>query len=146
MLTAVAWRAVLLCGVMMAAAGRAGAADPVVGIDPAACRQVTVGSTSADVEYRPGVDVNGRAVVPAEGPGGALDPSAARRMLDVIRIPITVDLAKRMGLGGGGTKFGGEITLGEVTLRNGQVYLDGAPLTRSEQQGIIDACRKAGYR
>ncbi|WP_019643612.1 hypothetical protein [Novispirillum itersonii] len=122
------------------------AAENYVGINPSACRKVTVGSTSADVEYKPGVDVNGRAVVPADGPGGSLDPAAGRKMLEVIRIPITVDLAKRMGLGAGGTKFGSEVPLGEVTLRNGQVYLDGAPLTNSEQQQINDACRRAGFR
>lgn len=122
------------------------AAETYVGISPAACRKVTVGSTSPDVEFKPGVDVKGRSVVPAEGPGGGLDPSAARRMLDVIRIPITVDLAKRMGLGGNGTRFGSEIPLGEVTFRGGQVYLDGAPLTNSEQQQISEACRRAGFR
>lgn len=122
------------------------ATETYVGISPAACRKVTVGSTSADVEYKPGVDVNGRAVVPAEGPGGGIDPSMGRKILDVIRIPISVDLAKRMGLGSKGTRFGSEIPLGEVTLRGNQVYLDGAPLTNTEQSQITEACRRAGFR
>lgn len=138
------WAMMLLPLVFSVTTGMA--AETYVGISPSACRKVTVGSTSPDVEYKPGVDVKGRAVVPAEGPGGGLDPAMGRKILDVIRIPISVDLAKRMGLGGNGTRFGSEIPLGEVTLRGNQMYLDGAPLTNTEQNQISEACRRAGFR
>jgi hypothetical protein len=45
-----------------------------------------------DVEYKPGVDVNGKAVVPADI--NALDASVA----DVINIPVTVDLVQKFSL------------------------------------------------
>ncbi|WP_255542570.1 hypothetical protein [Azospirillum sp. INR13] len=62
-------------------------------IDLSLCQRLTRHVPAADVEYRPGVDVNGRPVVPADLPGtaGAQPPVP-------IDLPLSVDLARRMGI------------------------------------------------
>lgn len=88
--------------------------------------------------YQPGVDVHGRAVVPADVTAGA---AAVAGVADNIRIPVTVELAQLLGAavpvgtdlqamagvvnihGNGRVTYNGEdLTQGTMTLCTGQVY------------------------
>jgi len=56
----------------------------------ATCRALVEHSPSPDVKYRPGSDVRGRSVAPAD-----LKPRAEIKVPETITIPITVDLCQR---------------------------------------------------
>jgi hypothetical protein len=75
-----------------------GASGPVhaqttVRITEADCSRLVNHVAAADVNYRPGVDVNGNAVAPAD-----LNTQPQIRMPDVISIPVTIDLATNLGI------------------------------------------------
>ena len=56
------------------------------------CRFVTAHQLAPDVAFRPGVDVHGNPVAPADiGP-------ALTALPDVIRVPVTIDLVERLKL------------------------------------------------
>lgn len=57
---------------------------------PAICKLLVKHTPAADVVYKPGVDVKGRVVTPAD-----LNPSQIA-VPDVIKVPVTVDLAQRL--------------------------------------------------
>lgn len=57
------------------------------------CQKLYVHTPSADTNYKPGVDVNGNAVAPADLPSMS---SFAQSSADYIEVPLTVDLAQRM--------------------------------------------------
>lgn len=57
----------------------------------AVCRLLPEYKPSADVDYKPGVDVHGKPVVSADL--NAAPPAT----FDVIKLPVTVDLAQRLG-------------------------------------------------
>lgn len=57
------------------------------------CKQLYVHKPTADTNYQAGVDVNGKAVAPADLPGTTNFAAAPG---DYIDVPLTVDLAKRL--------------------------------------------------
>lgn len=101
------------------------------------CQHLVHHVPAPDVAYRPGVDVRGRKVAPADLPGSGL---SLPREID---IPITIDFAERYGFDGKGVSA--EKTLGRVTVRGGQAYWNGAPLGSADQARIAQACRQAGF-
>lgn len=112
---------------------------PVI-VDRAACLRLidTPAGTTGDAAYRPGVDVHGRPVVPAEGPGGPEHDW----LPDPIRIQLTVPLAKKLGLGDGATNFEADAVLGDLTVRDGRVRLDGRTVASSAVPELREACRR----
>lgn len=133
--------ALLLCSVPPAlaqapqpAAGR----EPTIRIDPAACQWVTRHHPSADVEYKPGVDVNGDPVAPADLPGsGGID------LPQDIDIAITVNTAKRLGIPANDL-YKGEVQVGMVTVRGNQVLFNGKPIQPEAEQELLVLCRQKG--
>lgn len=90
--------------------------------DLALCKLRAQHISDTGVAYKPGVDVNGNDVVPA-------DVSAAPSIVpDNIRIPMTVDLAKRLGTTPIGTELNAEMGFVEIR-RDGQVTFNGQDLT-----------------
>lgn len=110
-----------------------------VAIDRDVCARVTEHRTDANVAYRPGVDVRGNAVAPADL-GGGYDlglPSA-----DELEVQIEIDLADRLGLGAGGQYLGrGEVAT--VGLDNGRVIVNGNVVAPQDEAALIAACRAA---
>ena len=100
------------------------------------CSAITAYVPSADVEYRPGVDVRGRPVAPADLPG-----SPTIRLPDEIAIDIGFNLAEKYGIGAGG-RFRGETVLGRITVQQGRAYWNDQLLADPEQHAIAEACRK----
>ncbi|MDA0786872.1 MAG: hypothetical protein O3B37_11355 [Proteobacteria bacterium] len=90
---------------------------------------------SADVAYRPGVDVNGNAVAPAD-----LNAQPQIAVPDVISIPVTIDLATNLGIN---TPFLARPTVGEVQItRDGRVTFNGQPIGGAAQQELAKRCQQ----
>jgi hypothetical protein len=94
-------------------------------------------AASPDADYRPGVDVNGDAVAPADLP--ATTPPMT---LD-LPIAIGADLQKRYGVGPTTTLRHHGAIMGLVTLSQGRVFFNGEPISGSERDMMLEACAKA---
>ena len=101
------------------------------------CRRLVKHSPSADVEYQPGVDVNGKKVAPAD-----LKSGPQIKVPDEITIDLTVDLAARFGIPATANKFQGEANVGKVTIRGGKAYYNGQPLQDETQDALAQICRE----
>ncbi len=110
-------------------------AGETVTVTKESCQRLVVHTASADAEFRPGVDVAGRPVAPADLSGS---PSIA--LPEQIAITIAIELDERIGLGQGG-RYKGTMPIGEVTVRDGRVYFDGQLLADRNQAAIAAACR-----
>jgi hypothetical protein len=108
---------------------------PTIAVKDADCRRVVEHQAAADVNYKPGVDVYGRPVAPADLPG-----SSQIKLPDEIQIPITVDLSKRLGLPTDGSVFKPEAQIGTVSVRGNQVFFNNQPLGAQDQAALQQAC------
>ena len=87
---------------------------------------------------RPGADVDGAAVTPADL-GGSLRIARPRE----IKIPIQIDLQKKFGVPTETTLFStSDTTVGTVTYRDGRLWYDGQPLQDEETARIAKLCRQ----
>jgi hypothetical protein len=101
------------------------------------CSQLVTHVASSDVSYRPGVDVNGNAVAPAD-----LNAQPQIAVPDVISIPVTIDLATNLGIN---TPFLARPTVGEVQItRDGRVTFNCQPIGGSAQQELAKRCQQIG--
>jgi len=112
-------------------------AQTSVQITESDCSQLITHVAASDVTYRPGVDVNGNAVAPAD-----LNPQPQIRVPDVISIPVTIDLATNLGIE---TPFLARPTVGEVQItRDGRVTFNGQPIGGDAQQALAKRCQQVG--
>lgn len=109
------------------------------------CRFLTIHVPDADVNYKPGVDVQGRAVTPAD-----LSPSHDLGLKNRISFLLILDVAKEnRGSDNSRQKFQdhpgleGNIKLGEIVLQDGKVSLDGKPLAAEQRQELNEFCQKS---
>jgi len=111
-------------------------------VSPALCDALTKHVPSADTNYQPGVDMNGKAVAPADAPG-----SPQMQLPNKIEIPLTVDLAKILKLDttkppynnfGAGT----EAWLGNLSVQGDSVLFNGKPLSSEQQDNLAVVCMK----
>ncbi|ACI98631.1 hypothetical protein [Rhodospirillum centenum] len=115
---------------------RPGTGQPTIIVDRAACRWLQRHVPDADVEYRPGVDVNGRPVAPADLPGS---PRIA--LPDRIEIGITLPLAQRFGIPADAL-YAGEAYLGTVTVEGNRVLFNGQPLSSDAEADLVAVCSR----
>jgi hypothetical protein len=122
-----------------------------VTVSAADCRTLVNARPSDDVAYKPGVDVHGKAVAPADLDGGY----PAMGQLDEIDIPISVDLADRLGRArarGAGIgeptevarpllPYEGKVPVGTVTVKGNDVLWDGEALLPKDEAALAAACR-----
>jgi hypothetical protein len=104
---------------------------PMVLVDSALCPNAA--------EYRPGVDVNGKAVTPAD-----LEDSDdyGAGFAEAMTITLKVDLAKRLGIPSGGTTPEAEV--GTLTrAKNGDLLLNGKKLGRPSAADLKALCAQA---
>lgn len=95
----------------------------------ALCALMPAHKPSAGVEYQPGVDVYGRPVAPAD-----MNAPATQMVPDVVRVPLTIDLAQRFG-GALPTGTQLETQMGMIEIhRNGRVTYNGHDLTTAAQK------------
>ncbi len=97
------------------------------------CREIIAAVPAPDVAYRPGVDVGGRKVVPADL---AARPDAFR-LPDQITFNIGEDLAKKFN-----SQYTGDTVFGKVTVKRGEVFWNGRALGGQSLNAIARACRK----
>jgi hypothetical protein len=110
-------------------------AQTTVRITETDCSQLVSHVASSDVAYRPGVDVNGNAVAPAD-----LNAQPQIAVPDVISIPVTIDLATNLGID---TPFLARPTVGEVQItRDGRVTFNGQPIGGHAQQELAKRCQQ----
>ncbi len=92
------------------------------------------------VAYEPGVDVNGRPVVPAD-----LGDTPEIKLPEEIVIAITVDIDKRFNIPSTPDLIRPEAYVGTVIVkREGRAYFNGQPLTSEESHALAAACQKQG--
>ena len=85
-------------------------------------------------DYKPGVDVYGRPVAPADAPGTIrIEPPK------VIEFPVTIDVAKRLGFDTRGP-YEAKTTVANVRVEGNRVTINGQPVDPSDAD-LIAACR-----
>jgi len=135
-----------LCLIALAClvAPAAGAQQRNVTVSSADCARLVRHEPAADVAYRPGADVHGRPVAPADLGGGT-----QIALPDRFTIPITVDMAERLGIppAGSGALHGGEIAIGTVEVgADGRAKFNGQPLQSDEAAALAAACQRIAPR
>ena len=122
------FRKIFLCGIITISFVHTSGAEDISSL----CEQIKTNETlSAD--YKPGVDVHGNKVVPAD-----INSSASNFLNDPIVIPLEVDLIERFGL-----SLPTEITL-NPTVANIQIHQDGRIQYNDKDVSdkIISECQK----
>lgn len=136
-------RALGLVLLLASAAAPAVAADTVT-ISTADCRRLVAHVPAPGVAYQPGVDVRGKAVVPAD-----LNGSSSLDLPDVIEIPLTVDVARRLGAAEQGdvlkSRRGleGKTALGTLTVKGNDLFWNGKQLQSQDEVLMAEACRSS---
>lgn len=106
-------------------------------VDLSLCQRLTRHVPAADVEYRPGVDVNGRAVAPADLPG-----SAGAQPPIPIDLPLSIDLARRMGVALPSVPYlPNDITAVWLSVVGDRLYLNGQPIDPGAEERLYAYCR-----
>ena len=97
------------------------------------CQKLTEYKQAEGVEYQPGVDVNGRAVVPADMQTNRIQPP------EVIEFNIAVDVAEYIGIP---TQPGIEnfANVGTIQVVNNQLFFNGEPLKTDSEQALLALC------
>jgi hypothetical protein len=89
--------------------------------------------------YKPGIDVDGKPVAPADLPAGAGASS-----FDNVPIEIGADLRNRLGNAATSGLFGRRSTIGLVTVIGSDAYFNGRPISDSERAVLVAACHASG--
>jgi hypothetical protein len=115
----------------------AAVAQPMVTIDTANCQLLMRHVMAPDVSYKPGVDVQGRAVAPADLP--------SNNTLELPKsIPIDIEIPVRTILGPNSPYLTGDakIQVGRVVVEaDGRVLFNGKPIPDTGRDQLIAACR-----
>ncbi len=138
-----------MCFMLLASWGVAQEANNLVlRVESAACRYVTQHVPDADVDYKPGVDVRGKNVVPAD-----TVPPMDMGLEDSFNLRLTTDAVKAFGLKvpmihstlAGSDPNASSVTTdtsyGTITLTHGKPFLNGKPLDPAAQSHLAIACK-----
>ncbi len=118
-------------------------AKPTITISRSACKALVSYVPDDEVVYKPGVDVHGNKVAPADLDGGSQILNALPKEIE---FPVTIDFFKFSGISVP-DGVSGESSIGKITYRNGRVYFNDTPLgNEAGQDELIAACRAAGFR
>ena len=106
-------------------------------VDLTVCRYLPRHRPAADVEYKPGVDVRGNRVAPADLPG-----SAGAMPMDRFEIPVTLDFAHRLGfVTPGASVLPGTTEVGRLTMQGNRMSFNGQPLSGTNEAELYALCR-----
>lgn len=104
------------------------------------CQRLVRDRSAADVEYKPGVDIHGHKVAPANV--GGTTPKL--KLPNELTIDIGVDLEKHLGVGDDSEKFSGNVSIGKVKFdhRTGRVTFNGQSIDNSHTNAFALQCRE----
>ena len=112
--------------------------DVRVVVTKADCSRLVKYVPAPDVTYRPGIDVNGDPVAPAD-----LDGGVSIALPETFVIPIEVDLFDRFGIPADPTNYEGDLVVGEVIVDlDGRAYFNGQPLQDEEAAALAAKCQE----
>ncbi len=102
------------------------------------CRQIVAHVASSDVNYKPGVDVYGHKVAPADLPGSSQIQPPQNFTIDA-----NIDLHK-FGVPNSSPLLLPSANVGKITVEDGgrRVYFNGQPLGDTDQRALADYCRE----
>jgi len=131
------WRradAALLLAALILAPASAAAQAPV---ELAVCRYLPRHTPTPDVQYRPGVDVHGRPVAPADLPG-----SAGAAPMERFEIPVTLRFARRLGFATpGADALPATTEIGRLTVQGDRILFNGQPIGPAAEADLVAVCR-----
>lgn len=121
-------------------------ADETVYVTRQDCARLVAHHADAGVEYKPGQDVHGRYVAPADLPGQSNFQLPDKIEFDLRLNPLAYAPQQGNAPAGAFQNSGTNVGHVEIDLASGAAKLNGHALD-DEQTGIVtEACRKAGYR
>ena len=112
-----------------------------VAITRADCARLVAHVPDPDVAYRPGVDVHGREVVPAD-----LGGAPRIELPETILIDIEIDLLARFGIPANPALYDPDAEVGEVAYRDGRFTFNGQPLQDEAQAELAARCQQVERR
>ncbi|HEY9539410.1 MAG TPA: hypothetical protein VIS03_17580 [Kiloniellaceae bacterium] len=130
----------LLAALCLALAPRpAAAAGGYLTLSAEDCTRLARHYPADDVTYRPGRDVRGKAVAPAD-----LDPGAGLILPDAVVIPIEIDLFERYGIPANRANFKADAFIGEVVVdvASGRAIFNGQPLQSEAAAELAARCQR----
>jgi hypothetical protein len=110
------------------------------------CKNLVAHHPDPGVAYKPGTDVHGKYVAPADLPGQQSFALPDKIEFDLRLNPLAY--APQQGNAPSGALSNTNVNLGhvEVDLLSGQAKLNGHALEDEQTRIVTEACRKAGYR
>lgn len=120
--------------------GVAVAKDGTVVVSKAACAEVVEHVPDAGVAYTPDVDVNGKAVAPAD-----LPDSQSPMNFDSFPIELDLNLRKKFQIPSQARLFHFKAEFGTLTIQGNQVLFNGKPIAPGEANLLAAACRAHGF-
>jgi hypothetical protein len=114
--------------------------DGTVVVSKAACAQVVEHVPDAGVAYQPGVDVNGKAVAPAD-----LPDSQSAMNFDSFPIELDLNLRKKFQIPPQAQLFHFKAEFGTLQVQGNQVLFNGKPIAAGEANLLAAACRAHGF-
>jgi hypothetical protein len=123
--------------VLTAGTAPAIAAETVIRIPRADCARLVEHRPGPGVEYKPGTDVRGKKVGPADLPGSSAGIKAPKQ--------VEIEISFNPLRGGVGSRFGSsELIVGRVqfNLETGEATFNGQPLTDPEQTELARKCQR----
>lgn len=129
-----------LAAVLPAVGAAAATADDDAGyamITREDCRRLVHLTDDPGVAYRPGVDVHGRPVAPANLPAGS-----SLQLPTSFPVLITVEVLRDFGLTGPQADLAGEAVLGTLLVDGDELYFNGRPLDPPGRAFVERACRQ----
>ncbi len=138
--TTIFYRSVTIAALVIAAAATSRAAERTIAIARSDCELAVRYVAPADVEYQPGVDVNGRPVAPAD-----LDDGRRLQLPESIPVFITDDMRKRFRVPHHSPLFDADAVVGIVELRlsDSRLTFNGVELSDPEANALAAMCRDA---
>lgn len=114
------------------------AQEAALRITRADCVVLVAPGTQQGTAYRPGLDVRGQAVVPADLAGGG-----ALEVPSDITVTLEVDLVERFGGPQSLEDLRANAPIGVLELRDGRAHFNGQPLDPETEANLRARCREA---
>ncbi len=129
--------ALFLLAAALAVAPVAAHEKATVAITRADCARLVEHVPDPDMAYRPGVDVYGREVAPAD-----LGGTPRIELPETILIDIEIDLLQRFGIPASPALYDADVEVGEVLYKDGRFTFNGQPLQDEAQAELAARCQE----